>query len=103
MENRLTPVKVSLLSPAAMLFGRPVRGLMPYFNRSPINNDTVEEHYNVLLRTHHKMVKMSRSINQNDGESLPIGASVTVQREDNSPWTHGTIIAHGDTNYYNKS
>ena len=28
---------------------------------------------------------------------IPTGSTVTNQREDDRPWTHGTITEHGDT------
>ena len=64
-------------------------------SRLAISNASDEDHYNALLRRQDKMVIMhSRGINQSDCELLPIGTTVTTQREDNSLLTQGNIIAH---------
>ena len=33
----------------------------------------------------------------------PVGSTVAVKCEDSRPWTHSTVIAHGDMRYNNRS
>ena len=44
-----SPIGQELPSPAALLFNRPIRGLMPTFNRPPIPFDYDDGHYNTLI------------------------------------------------------
>ena len=32
----------------------------------------------------------------------PVGSTVAIQCEDSGPWTHGTLMSHGDHNHNNR-
>ena len=37
--------------------------------------------------------------NTDEPELVPIGIILAVQRDANVPWTHGTILHHGDSHH----
>ena len=81
-----------LLSPAAFLFNRPIRGLRPKPSRSPTLFDHGVDHYTILLErqwnaendkdTHKSSLFLSGKLN------------VVVQCEDGGLWTYRTVFGH---------
>jgi hypothetical protein len=105
LQIRATPLSTDLPSPAQMMFNRRFKCLIPSLDRlaehRSQNEDNREELLNrqcVMKANHDK--KLS---NHSEPELLPVGTEVRVQREDNGPWTHGTVIDHGDPNHHFRS
>ena len=46
----MTQLEPGLPSPVTMLFNCPIRDIMPIMNRSPVDRDYDEEHYEVLIK-----------------------------------------------------
>ena len=69
---------------------------MPVLEKKPVARDYDDEDHSRLVDRQHK----------NDGDalpifaSIPIGSGVVVQQEDGGLWTHGTIVGTGDHNHH---
>ena len=58
---------------------------------------TGEDHYNVLRVCQNKSFKNIDTLKETI--TIPTGSMVAIQCEDGGPWTHGTIIKHGDLSH----
>ena len=86
--------------PANILFKRLKRHLLYKVNRMPILYDYEDEHYGALKQ---RQQWPSKYGTQKDFATIPVGMTIVVQREDGSPWTHGTVVGHGTKQQNNKS
>ena len=71
-----------------------MRGIMLVFNRSTINADNDDDHYEALVARQLKAGKKFGTIR--DYNSIPIGSTVAVQWEERKLWTPGTVIDKDD-------
>ena len=95
----MTPLGHGLLSLAALMFIRPVHGIMPVIDCKPLVEDCDDDCHGKLIERQQK--------NNNDTAAtfpcIPIGSAVAVQQEDSGPWTDGAVVGIGNHNHYNKS
>ena len=99
LQIRMTPLGHSLLSPAMLMFNRPVCGIMPIIDCKPLVDDCDDD-------CHAKLIERQQKNNNDTAATLPyipIGSAVAVQQEDGGPWTHGTVVGIGDHNHRDKS
>ncbi|XP_073989709.1 uncharacterized protein [Rhodnius prolixus] len=90
LEYRNTPISEELPSPAEILFGRKVRGLLPY---NPINRNF--EEIREALKKRHEMQKVYYNRGKKELPMLQEGEEVMVQRE--GRWEPGKVKGnHGD-------
>ena len=95
----ITLLGQGLLSPATLMFNRPVHSIMPVLDCKPLVKDCDDDHHAKLAERQQK--------NNNDTSAgfpcIPIGSAVAVQQEDGRLWSHGTIVGTGDHNHQDKS
>ena len=87
-----------LLSPATLMFNRPVCGIMPVIDHKPLIEDYDDHH-------HAKIVERQQKNNNDTAvifSCIPIGSAVAVQQEDGGPWTHGTVVGIGKCNHHER-
>ena len=92
------PLGHGLLSPATLMFNKPVHGIMLTIDCKPLVEDCDDN-------CHAKIVERQQKNNNNTALTFPcfpIGLTVVVQQEDGGPWTHGTVEGIGDHNHHNK-
>ena len=88
-----------LLSPATLMFNRPVCGIMPVIDHKPLVEDCNND-------CHAKIVQRQQKNNNDTAVTfscIPIGSSVVVQQEDGGQCTHETVVGIGDHNHHDKS
>ena len=67
---------------------------MPAINRSPINEDNDEDHYEVLVARQCKTDKIYDTLREYN--LIPIGSAIVVQWKDGKPWTNETVVDDGN-------
>ena len=92
LQVRSTLLGHRLLCLTALLFNRPVRGLLPKFIGPPMLFDNDESNHPVLIKRQHHVSEDRYSQNF---PFLPTEWTVTVEHDDGGPWMHGTIVGHG--------
>ena len=58
LQIHTTPLGQGLLSPATLMFGRPVCGIMPVVDCKPIGQDYDDKHHHKLVDRQQKMTMM---------------------------------------------
>ena len=97
IQIRSMPVGPGLLSPATLLFNRPMRGLVPSTSRMLINIDYDEDNYHKLKAEQNEASKNNDTFNKYT--LFPIGSTEAVQWEDGGLCTHGTTPGHWDASH----
>ena len=98
---KLTVLGPRLLSPAMLLFNRPVRGLLPVLSRSMILFDNNgNNHAAPIKRWHHANADIDTCKNLS---FLHTKSTVAIQYEGGESWTHGTIVRHGSDDHLSRS
>ena len=74
---------------------------MPIMNKTPVNSDNNDDHYEALVKRQIRNIKNYDTVRNYD--LFSIGSTVVVQWEDGWLWTHWTIAVAGNNNHKNRS
>ena len=77
LQIHMTPLGHGLLSPATLMFNRPVSGIMPIINCKPLVEDCDDDHYAKIIERQQK----NNNYTAATFPCIPIGSAVVVQRE----------------------
>ena len=94
LQIRSTPLGQGLPSPATLLFNHPIKGIMPILNRPPVHTNNNDDHYETLVERQAKADKYYDTLRNYN--SIQMGSTVVIQREDGRLQNYGTKIEKGD-------
>ena len=100
LQIRSTPLGQGLLSHMRLLFNCTIKGIILILSRPPIHANSDNYHHETLVEIKSKAVRNYDTLRNYN--SVPIGSTVVVQRQDQGLWTHGTIVEKGDQNMTKK-
>ena len=84
LQKRATPLEPGLPSPAMLLFNHPMWGIMPIINRTPINSDNNDDHYEVLVK---RQIRNDKNYDTARNYDLFwIGSTVVIQWQGRDCW-----------------
>ena len=94
LQIRSTPLGKGIPSPVTLLFNCHIRGTMLVISMPPVNTDIDDEHHKTLVQRQVNAYKNYDTVRNSN--SVPVGSTVAVEREDGGLWTHGATVDKGD-------